>query len=195
MGQPFDPELVTAAREGDQRALNRVLSDLERIFRAFFLKRLGGRDEVEDLVQNSLMRVNSGIADLQDPARLKAFAMKAAFFELQDLYRGRYRAKETLFDPLLLLDASDDPAAGDRIDVERALTHLSDHARRIIELREYGYRYEEIAQRLDTTEAAVKMQVKRAFEKLRDVLAVLLALFLFGSSGSGSCYLIDGGCG
>ena len=172
MGQPFDPELVTAAREGDQRALNRVLSDLERIFRAFFLKRLGGRDEVEDLVQNSLMRVNSGIADLQDPARLKAFAMKGAFFELQDLYRGRYRAKESLYDPQLSMDAVDDVDAADRLDLERALSQLSDHARRILELREYGYRYEEIAERIGIPVGTVKSRLNRARNSFRSLLPV-----------------------
>jgi RNA polymerase sigma-70 factor (ECF subfamily) len=49
-----------------------------------------------------------------------------------------------------------------------------------MELREYGYIYREIAQMLDTTEAAVKMQVKRAFEKMRDALGVILTLLWFG---------------
>lgn len=176
MGQRFETELVNAARAGDPQALNEVLLELSRIFRAFFLNRIGARDEVDDLVQNSLLRVSSALSDLNDPSRLKAFAMKAAFFELQDLYRGRYRAKETLFDPLISVDPSENANTGDRIDLDRALESLSDHARKIIELREYGYRYEEIAERLETTEAAVKMQVKRAFEKLRDVLATLLLL-------------------
>ena len=39
-----------------------------------------------------------------------------------------------------------------------------------MELREYGYRYEEIANIVGSTEAAIKMQVKRAFEKMRDML-------------------------
>jgi RNA polymerase sigma-70 factor (ECF subfamily) len=60
---------------------------------------------------------------------------------------------------------------------------LSPKAQRIIELREYGYRYREIAQMIDTTEAAIKMQVKRAFDKIRDTMGVLLAALL--SSGMG----------
>jgi RNA polymerase sigma-70 factor (ECF subfamily) len=64
--------------------------------------------------------------------------------------------------------------------VEKALDVLTPKARRIMELREYGYIYREIAQMLDTTEAAVKMQVKRAFEKMRDALGVVLLLLWFG---------------
>ncbi len=176
MGHSLDTALVDAARDGDRRALNEILTRLERVFRAFFLNRIGPRDEVEDLVQNSLLRVSGGIQDLNDSSRLKAFAMKAAFFELQDLYRGRYRAKETLFDPLVSVDSVEEIDSADRMDLERALSQLSDHARRILELREYGYRYEEIAEKLGTTEAAVKMQVKRAFEKMRDVLTLIVFL-------------------
>ena len=47
---------------------------------------------------------------------------------------------------------------------------LSPRARYILELREYGYRYKEIADMIDTSEAAVKMQVKRAFERMRRLL-------------------------
>ena len=62
------------------------------------------------------------------------------------------------------------PDADVRMDAERALGLLSEKARTILEMREYGYRYAEIARSLDMTEAAVKMQVKRALRKLRKVL-------------------------
>lgn len=178
MPSDFEKSLVEAARAGDPRALAAVLNRLERVFRSFFLSRIGLRDEVDDLVQNALLRVHTGIADLQDPSRLKAFAMKAAFFELQDLYRGRYRGREALYDPLLAPDAAEDGDVADRLDLERAMAQLSPHARRIIELREYGFRYEEIAAVLGTTEAAIKMQVKRAFEKLREILASIMWISL-----------------
>lgn len=177
MRHEFDAALVDSARAGDEQAVNRVLVRLEEIFRRFFISRIGRCDEVDDLVQNSLVRVHTSLADLKDSSSLRSFAMKAAFFELQDLYRGRYSGKEATFDPLAAPDSAKEEDGAARIDVERALGHLSDHARRILELREYGYRYEEIAKRLDTTEAAVKMQVKRAFEKLREVLAMILLIF------------------
>ena len=67
------------------------------------------------------------------------------------------------------------------MDLERALSILTPRARRILELREYGYRYQEIAEMIGTSEAAIKMQVKRAFEKMRNVLtAVVVALVLLG---------------
>ncbi len=167
----FDVQLVEDAQRGDEEAFAVLLSRIEPMLRAFFISRIGSRADVDDLVQNTLLRLHRGLADLNDPARLKSFTMKAAVYELQDYYRGRYSAKEHLFDPDRPPDHVDDVSgAGLSVDVERALGALSEHARTIMELREFGYRYEEIARKLDTTEAAVKMQVKRAFQKMRETL-------------------------
>ena len=177
----FDPAHVRRAQEGDDDARNDLLRRLEPILRGYFIKRIGKEADVDDLVQNTLMRVHEGLEALEKPGSLKSFAMKAALFELQDYYRGRYDMKERLYDPDLPPQRTTDP--DDRsaeVDVEKALDVLTPKARRIMELREYGYIYREIAQMLDTTEAAVKMQVKRAFEKMRDALGVFLTLLWFG---------------
>lgn len=163
--------VIERARDGDPGAVDQVLRRLHPILESFFISRIGRRPEVSDLVQNSLLRVHRSIQDLKKPGSLKSFAMKGAVYELQDYYRGRYTTRELLF------DASDPPRhatdptyAGDRVDVEKALETLTPKARKIIELREYGYKYSEIADMVDTTEAAVKMQVKRAFDRMRDLL-------------------------
>lgn len=168
----YDREIVERAQQGDDQAFATLLARIEPMLRSFFISRIGAKSEVDDLVQNTLLRLHHGIADLRDTSRLKAFTMRAAIYELQDYYRGRYRPKERPVDPGTLLERTDGAAeAGSAVDVERALGALSKKARTIIELREFGYRYEEIAEKLDTTEAAVKMQVKRALEKMRDALS------------------------
>jgi RNA polymerase sigma-70 factor, ECF subfamily len=172
-------ELVRKAQQGDDPSLSALLQRLEPVFRGFFIKRIGHRSEVDDLIQNTLLRVHRGLLDLKDPDRMKGFAMKAALFELQDYYRGRYSAKEALFDAQLPpSESSVRPNVAAGVDIERALATLTPRAREIIELREYGYRYEEIAGMIGSTEAAIKMQVKRAFEKLREILTILLGLII-----------------
>ncbi|MFB6279030.1 MAG: RNA polymerase sigma factor [Salinibacter sp.] len=176
----FDPNRVRAAQDGDEEARNGLLRRLEPILRGYFIKRIGGEPDVDDLVQNTLVRIHESLDDLKKPGSLKSFAMKAALFELQDYYRGRYDMKETLQDPDLPLGRTTDPEdRSAHVDVEKALEALTPKARRIMELREYGYLYREIAQMLDTTEAAVKMQVKRAFETMKDALSALLILLWF----------------
>lgn len=176
----FDPAQVERAQEGDERAWNELLRRLEPLLRGYFIKRIGKEMEVDDLVQNTLMRVHNGLEDLKKPGSLKSFAMKAALYELQDYYRGRYDMKESLYDPELPPQRTTDPEdRSAHVDVEKALDALSPKARRIMQLREYGYLYREIAQMLDTTEAAVKMQVKRAFETMKDALNIVLVLVWF----------------
>lgn len=179
--QAFDSDAVLQAQAGDDGARERLLHALAPILRRFFLSRIGGRPDVDDLVQNTLLRVHTGLEALQNPARLKAFAMKAAVFELQDFYRGRYSGREYLYDPERPpADPGGTESTGLRVDLERALEALTPKARRIIELREMGYPYKDIAEMVETTEAAVKMQVKRAFERLRGELLTLVPLsFLF----------------
>lgn len=179
---PFDPDRVRQAQDGDDQARSRLLAAIEPVLRGYFIKRIGKTVEVDDLIQNTLVRIHTGLEDLEKPGSLKAFAMKAALFELQDYYRGRYDMKENLYDPEQAPERRG-PEGVDvaRVDLERALDVLTPKARRIIELREYGYLYREIAQMLDTTEAAVKMQVKRAFEKMYDALvSVIVFLMIIG---------------
>ncbi|TDI72750.1 MAG: RNA polymerase sigma factor [Bacteroidetes bacterium] len=171
-------DLVHRAQAGDQPAEEQILIRLQPVFQRFFRKRLGTKTDVDDLVQNSLLRIHRGLTDLKDPEKLRGFAMKAAFFELNDFYRGRYSIREILLEALPERESEGDESAYlNRLDVSTALNGLTPKARQIIVLREQGYRYEEIASMIDSTEAAVKMQVKRAFKKLRKLLIILIVTF------------------
>lgn len=175
---------VRKAQAGDERAQDAVYRALTPILRGYFTKRLGPGADVDDLVQNTLLRVHRDLGALRQPGRLKAFTMKAALFELQDFYRGRYSMREVLFDPDRAPPGEGEARpGGEELDAARALEALSDHARRIVELRAYGYRYREIAQMVDSTEGAIKMQVKRAFEAMRDALTAWLVLWVQGGAG------------
>lgn len=154
-----------------------MLHAIQPVLRAFFIGRIGRGPDVDDLVQNTLLRLNRGLPDLNDPSSLKAFAMKAALFELQDFYRGRYSAKENLFDPdAPPVEQQVEPDEGVSFDFDQMMRTITPHARRILELRAYGYRYDEIGGIVGSSEAAIKMQVKRALDKLRQFFVMLVAL-------------------
>jgi RNA polymerase sigma-70 factor, ECF subfamily len=174
--------LVRKAQAGDRSAESALMTTLEPVVRGFFMRRVGHHAELDDLVQNTLLRVFRGMKEINDGARVRGFALKAALFELQDLYRGRYGSREATL-TLDMAEPSVRPESeGLGIDIERALGALNPKTRRIIELKSLGYKYGEIAVALDTTEAAVKMQVKRALERLRASLGVVVA-FLVPASG------------
>ncbi|MBO6574845.1 MAG: sigma-70 family RNA polymerase sigma factor [Rhodothermales bacterium] len=170
--------LVDRARKGDRDAEATLLTSLEPVIRSYFRRRVGDHAELDDLVQNTLLRVFRGLADVQDGHRIRGFTLKAALFELQDLYRGRYGSREATVLEDLPEPSVRPETSGVQLDLDRALSVLTPKARKIIELKALGYRYEEIAGMVDTTEAAVKMQVKRALEKMRAILASAVAWLL-----------------
>src|SRR5690625_6846314 len=79
-----DIRTVDAARGGDSRAMEAVLTYVQPILQAFFTSRTGRGAHVDDLVQNTLLRLHRGIKDLNEATSLKSFTMKAAVFELQE---------------------------------------------------------------------------------------------------------------
>jgi len=167
----FTSAFVERAQGGDESARDAILKKIQPIVRAFFIKRIGIKPIVDDLVQNTLIRTFRGLPDLRESNKIMGFVMKAALFEIQDYYRGRYSLKENLFDPEMPpAHPTDRQNSSASLDVEKALSSLNPKTRKIIELREYGYQNREIAEMLNTTEAAVKMQVKRAFIKMKDSL-------------------------
>jgi RNA polymerase sigma-70 factor, ECF subfamily len=173
------PDLYTVerARDGDVAALEQVLAAIRPVLVAFFTNRIGSGPDAEDLAQNTLVRLNRAISELNDPGSLKAFAMRAAVFELQDFYRGRNRTKEWLFDPHEAPETrAEEPTGADSLDIDRVLSAITPHARKILELRAYGYQFDEIAEMVGSTKAAVKMQVRRAIDRLQELALTLLLM-------------------
>jgi len=167
----FDTDLVERAQRGEDLAKGVLLRQLTDVYTRYFRAKIGNQAIVDDLVQCSLLRVYSGLSALRQPEKFKAFAMKAALFELHDYYRGRHSSKEKTYEPQMLPETYDSSSqwSGSTLDIQKALELLTPHARRILELREHGYKYREIAKILNTTETAVKMQVKRGFEKMKSI--------------------------
>lgn len=164
--------LVEQAQQGNAQALNRLMELLDPVLRSFFRKRLGGnRSEIDDLVQNTLLRVIHSLHDLREPDRLKSFTLRAAIFELQDLFRGRYAAREERYQVEVHPEPSHQDPQDIRLDVQQAVAQLPERTREILELKEIGYKYQEIALMLGLTESAIKMQVKRAYERLQEILS------------------------
>jgi len=173
----FSPDFVARARVEDA-ARDRLLTEVREVALRFFQQRMKDPVEAEDLAQNTVIRVLHGLPALRDNRACKSFVLKAALYELQDHYRGRYALREQLMETLLPGSEGVAESGLPPFDTLRALSNLTPSAQKVLELKAWGYRYEEIAEITGTTEAAIKMQVKRALEKLRTLLSLLLALSL-----------------
>ncbi|MGE5523886.1 MAG: sigma-70 family RNA polymerase sigma factor [Rhodospirillaceae bacterium] len=164
-------ELLVCALGGDAAAYERFLQALTGHLRAFLRKRLAGLpDDVEDLVQETLIAVHNQ-RHTYDPAQpVTAWLHAIAKYKLIDLLRRRSR-HEAYNDPFdeehEIFAARDDHAADARRDVMKLLEELPERQRVALTcMKLEGLSVVETAKRTGMSESAVKVTVHRALKTL-----------------------------
>ena len=164
-------ELLVRGLAGDAPAYHACLAELSAHLRAFLRRRLAGLpDEVEDLVQETLLAVHNQRHTYDAGQPLTAWVYAIARYKLVDLLRRR-AARDALNDPLDdeidLFAASDTEAADARRDVVRLLERLPDRQRLpIIHMKLEGLSVVETARITGMSESAVKVGVHRGLKAL-----------------------------
>ena len=163
--------LLVRAIAGDAAAYHVFLRDLGAHLRAFLRKRLARLpDEVEDLVQETLLAVHNQRHTYDESQPLTAWLHAIARYKLVDLLRRRAR-RDLLNDPLddgnELLVASDTEAADARRDVAKLLDTMPDRQRRpIVHVKLEGLSVAETAKLTGMSESAVKVGIHRGLKAL-----------------------------
>lgn len=164
-------DLLVCALAGDAGAYHEFLKRLTAHLRAFLRKRLArAPDEVEDLLQETLLAVHNQ-RDTYDPGQpLTAWIHAIAKYKLIDLLRRRQRRDElhdTLDDSLELFTAADNDAADARRDVNKLLADLPPRQRLpIVHVKLEGLSVVETARLTGMSESAVKIGVHRGLKAL-----------------------------
>ncbi|MFJ2633598.1 sigma-70 family RNA polymerase sigma factor [Streptomyces sp. NPDC093221] len=105
-----DPALVSAARAGDQAALDRLVAECLPLVYNIVGRALDGHDDVDDVVQETLLRVVRGLSDLRDPAAFRSWLVAIAVRQVRD----REQARKAAWHQQTALDAAElipDPAS------------------------------------------------------------------------------------
>lgn len=163
--------LLVAGRAGDAGAYHGFLRDLGVHLRGFLRRRLSRiPDEVEDLVQETLIAVHNQRHTYDAGQPLTAWLHAIARYKLVDLLRRRAR-HDLLNDPLdddkEILVASDTEAADARRDVAKLLATLPDrHRLPIVHVKIEGLSVAEAARLTGMSESAVKVGVHRGLKAL-----------------------------
>lgn len=171
--------LLLSGMDGDAQAYQKFLGDLSSHLRAFFRRRLAGLpDEVEDLVQETLLAVHNQRHTYRSDQPLTAWAYAIARYKLIDLFRSR-SSREALNDPLdddiELFAASDTDAADARRDLGRLLAHLPEKQRLpIVHMKLEGLSVAEAAQATGMSESAIKVGVHRGLKALAALMRVAI---------------------
>lgn len=160
-----------AALAGDAIAYRQFLTALSAHLRAFFRKRMSQLpDDVEDMVQESLLAIHNNRHTYRPEQPLTAWVHTIARYKLIDLLRARSR-HELLNDPLeddLEIFAKSDPEAAEaRRDLVTILQSLPDRQRRaLVMIKLEGASVAETALATGMSEASVKVGVHRSLKAL-----------------------------
>jgi len=163
--------LLMLALGGDAQAYHGFLKALSAHLRAYFRRRLFQRpDDVEDLVQETLLAVHNQRHTYLIAQPLTAWVHAIARYKLVDLLRAS-ASREALTDPLDdafdMFAASDTDAAEASRDLHQLLDSLPDRQRLpIVHVKLQGLSVVEAAQRTGMSESAVKVGVHRGLKAL-----------------------------
>jgi len=164
-------DLLVRGLAGDAPAYRAFLQELSAHLRAFLRKRLARLpDEVEDLVQESLLAVHNQRHTYDAGQPLTAWGHAIAKYKLVDLLRRR-ESRDLLTDPLDdeldVLSSADADAAEAHRDLGKLLEQLPDRQRLpIVHMKLEGRSVAETMRLTGMSESAVKVGVHRGLKAL-----------------------------
>lgn len=198
---PSDRKLVLAARAGDERARDVLVRRYLPLVYNVVGRALSGRPDVDDVVQDCMLRIVRDLPQLRDPSRLRAWVGSIAVARISS-YRAELEAHASA--PL-------DSAPEDGVDFEGETIlrlELSGQRREVVEATRWldpGERTvlsvwwleaagqisrAELAQMLDTTVAYAGVRVQRMRAQLDTCRSVVAALAQRGCPDMGT--VLDG---
>ena len=82
-------ELVVAAQRGDRTALDDLAAACLPLVYNIVGRAMNGHPDVDDVVQETMLRAIRGIGDLRDPAAFRSWLVAIAIRQVRDSYRDR----------------------------------------------------------------------------------------------------------
>ncbi|GAA0666366.1 hypothetical protein GCM10010193_17410 [Kitasatospora atroaurantiaca] len=123
--------LVVAAQRGDRRALDELTAGCLPLVYNIVGRALDGHHDVDDVVQETLMRAVDRLGDVRDPSAFRAWLVAIAVRQVRDRWRMR-QARPAAYGPGL--DAPPDAAdpGADFVDLTLLQLELSDQRRETV---------------------------------------------------------------
>ena len=170
-----DADLVAEATGGDIDSFAELSRRYRNAYTRFAVRMVGDRDDAEDALQSAFIRAYRALEQCREPERFGAWLYQIVVNECRTFAARRARRERKVTrDELRLNAASVDPVvdAQDTIeDVQYALAQLDADQREAFILKHVELlSYEEMAEITGTGVSALKMRVKRACSRLRELL-------------------------
>ncbi len=185
-----DERLLEAARQGDRRALERLLARHQRRVYRFGLKMCRDPEDAKDVLQDTLLAVARGVKDFRGASSVSTWLYTIArSFCIKKRRRSKFApAEEASLDDESAAEARqvadeargpDESLAGRQIEaaLEQAIGGLAPMYREVLVLRDIeGLTAPEVAEVLGLTIEAVKSRLHRARVAVREAVAPALGV-------------------
>ena len=172
---PDDATIVRRVLAGDVDAYAVLVARYRDRFARFALRMLGDREDAEEAMQDAFVRAYRSLRNCRDPSRFGSwlFRILANRCRTHDAIRRR-RGRTFVRDEVALQSAGADPSFDGgawREELERALARLDPLYREAFLLKHVEeLEYDEMARVTGAGVSALKMRVKRACDRLRELL-------------------------
>lgn len=177
-----DEELFARYQEGDEQAFGLIVGRYEPLIKGFLHKRLKDEERVQDLTQDTFLRVHRARARYDARRKFSTWIYTIASNLLKNEYRNRARRRETAFSdlrretgpsggpsrPIEFESDGPDPERSAyrhelRDAISQAIEQMDDHHRIPFVMREVDDRtYEEISEAIGVPVGTVKSRLFRA---------------------------------
>jgi RNA polymerase sigma-70 factor (ECF subfamily) len=171
MGGSTVASTVTLAGAGDEAAFAQLVATYHADMARVAFAACGDRELAEDAVQSAWLVAWRKLHSLRDPERVRPWLLSVAANEARQLLRRRHGPVVEI-DVEAPGDAHGDPSAGiERLDLRRALAHLSPDDRALLAMHYVvDLSSDELGAAVGTSPSAARMRLSRIVDRLRKEL-------------------------
>lgn len=170
-----DAVLVQRVLQGETDAYAGLVRRYRERYASFAVHMLGSTEDAEEALQDAFVRAYRSLARCEDPERFSAWLFRILVNRCRTHGSRRGRRERTFVsDPLAMLHAAEEhpeDGAAWREEIEAALGRLDPAQREAFLLKHVEeLSYEEMSELTGVGVSALKMRVKRACDRLREML-------------------------
>jgi RNA polymerase sigma factor (sigma-70 family) len=171
MGSPTVASTVTLAGAGDEAAFARLVATYHADMARVAFAACGDRELAEDAVQSAWLVAWRKLHSLRDPDSVRPWLLAVTANEARQLLRRRHGPVVEI-DVEVAGDNKTDPSAGiERLDLRRALAHLSPDDRALVAMHYVvDLSSDELGAAVGTSLSAARMRLSRIVDRLRKEL-------------------------
>ncbi len=163
-----DEDLMAAVASGDEAALETLIDRYAAILHAYLLRLSGNRDDAEELLQETWVRIARSAKRFDTARRFRSWIYGIASNLARDLFRRRMTKDRALREIAVNPPAATGADPAERGELRERMAELPENMRAVLLLRYYeGMSEAEMAEILDIPRGTVKSRLHAALRELR----------------------------